>query len=278
MRPLLARTGERVRSRLHADLKIWKQKRTGPDLMIIIYFPDIKKSRIIDARGNFFDDVFRSLICRHVVYKIAKDSNVISLFPTSSPLLMASCRDFSSLKQISYAVTISKMSRNLLGTSSGNESCSRLAWGWFKASLLKQTLWYWCSRPLQGRDHTDFKTKQLQATIFSFCKPYMHTLLRLWAPNLSNPDFILFHAGAAWRFPRDCALILTITTDSMTASWATEGSSRVWELTNARQLRLFHHHHTRFLSQRMKPSNAPLLSRGMWADSLATERCVAGSD
>ena len=127
MRPLLARTGERVRSRLHADLNIWKQKRTGPDLMIIIYFPDIKKSRIIDARGNFFDDVFRSLICRHVVYKIAKDSNVISLFPTSSPLLMASCRDFSSLKQISYAVTISKMSRNLLGTSSGNESCSRLA-------------------------------------------------------------------------------------------------------------------------------------------------------
>ena len=44
--------------------------------MIIIHFPNIKKSRIICARVDFFDDVFQALICRHVVYKIAKNSNV----------------------------------------------------------------------------------------------------------------------------------------------------------------------------------------------------------
>jgi hypothetical protein len=50
MRPLLTRTGERVRTRLHVDMKIWKQQRTGPDVMIIIRFPNIKKSRIIGAQ------------------------------------------------------------------------------------------------------------------------------------------------------------------------------------------------------------------------------------
>ena len=44
--------------------------------MIIIHFPNIKKRGIIRAGVDFFDDVFQPLICRHVVYKIAKDSNV----------------------------------------------------------------------------------------------------------------------------------------------------------------------------------------------------------
>ena len=44
--------------------------------MIIIYLPNINRSGIIGARVDFFDDVFQHLICRHVVYKIAKNSNV----------------------------------------------------------------------------------------------------------------------------------------------------------------------------------------------------------
>ena len=73
MRPLFARTGERVRYRSLLHKEIWK--RTRSDIMIIIHFPDIKKGGFVNARTNLLDDVFQPLIPRHVVYKIARNSN-----------------------------------------------------------------------------------------------------------------------------------------------------------------------------------------------------------
>lgn len=52
-----------------------------PNIMIIIHLPDIKKGKIILARGDLFDDRFQSLICRNKVYKVAKNSNINHALP-----------------------------------------------------------------------------------------------------------------------------------------------------------------------------------------------------
>jgi hypothetical protein len=74
MGPLLDRTGERVGFRSHVERVDWK--RTRPDIMIKIPFPNFKKVGIVDGRDDLADDVCQSTICGDVMYKIAKDSNV----------------------------------------------------------------------------------------------------------------------------------------------------------------------------------------------------------